>query len=213
MLNIPVILCAIACLLPLPVLAAAGEHAYLNLTQQTVGYLALLVFLAAYVLVILEEKLALRKSKPVLLAAGIIWAMIGFAYAARGVTDTTAAILKDNFLEYSELFFFLLVAMTYINAMIERDVFQSLHYWLVSKGLSYRRMFWLIGILTFFISSVADNLTSALVMCTVAMTLGDQQPRFVTPACVAIVVAANAGGAFSPFGDISTLMVWQKGVI
>ncbi|MDD2761240.1 MAG: sodium:proton antiporter NhaD [Methylomonas sp.] len=200
-------------LLPMPALASGAEHAYLNLTHQTVGYLALVIFVAAYVLVILEEKLLLRKSKPVLLAAGIIWAMIGFAYAAQGVTETTAAILRDNFLEYSELFFFLLVAMTYINAMIERDVFQSLHFWLVSKGLSYRRMFWLTGILTFFISSVADNLTSALIMCTVAMTIGAQQPKFVTLACVSIVIAANAGGAFSPFGDITTLMVWQNGVI
>lgn len=200
-------------LLPTPALASVAEYATLNLTRQTVGYVALAIFIVAYVLVILEEKLLLRKSKPVLLAAGIIWAMIGFSYAAQGLNEITAAALKHNFLEYSELFFFLLVAMTYINAMIERDVFQALHYWLVSKGFGYRQMFWLIGVLTFFISSVADNLTSALIMCTVAMTIGAQQPKFVTLSCISIVIAANAGGAFSPFGDITTLMVWQKGVI
>lgn len=198
---------------PTSVLASANEHDILNLTAEPVGYLALAIFIIAYALVILEDKLHLHKSKPVLLAAGIIWAMIGFVYTTQGLDETVEVALRQNFLEYSELFFFLLVAMTYINAMIERDVFQALHFWLVSKGFSYRQMFWITGILTFFISSVADNLTSALIMCTVAMTIGSHKPKFVSLSCVNIVIAANAGGAFSPFGDITTLMVWQKGVI
>ncbi|MFU8788353.1 MAG: sodium:proton antiporter NhaD [Methylobacter sp.] len=198
---------------PTSVLASTGEHEILNLTGEPVGYLALMVFIIAYALVVLEEKLHLHKSKPVLLAAGIIWAMIGFAYASQGLNEAAEVALKHNFLEYSELFFFLLVAMTYISAMIERDVFQALHFWLVSKGLNYRQMFWLTGILTFFISPVADNLTTALIMCTVVMTIGANKPEFVAISCVNIVVAANAGGAFSPFGDITTLMVWQKGIL
>jgi Na+/H+ antiporter NhaD/arsenite permease-like protein len=60
---------------------------------------------------------------------------------------------------------------------------------------------------------VADNLTTALLMCAVVMAVGGDNTRFVTLACINIVVAANAGGAFSPFGDITTLMVWQKGII
>ncbi|OUR68770.1 sodium:proton antiporter, partial [Cycloclasticus sp. 46_83_sub15_T18] len=120
---------------------------------------------------------------------------------------------RHNFLEYSELFFFLLVAMTYINAMIERGVFDALRGWLVKKGFSYKALFWLLGILAFFISPVADNLTTALIMCTVALTVGSKSPKFVSISCVAIVVGANAGGAFSPFGDITTLMVWQKGIV
>ena len=69
------------------------------------------------------------------------------------------------------------------------------------------------GILAFFISPIADNLTTALLMCAVVLAVGGSNSRFVTLACINIVVAANAGGAFSPFGDITTLMVWQKGVI
>jgi len=198
---------------PTSVLASVNEHDILDLTAEPVGYLALMIFFIAYALVILEEKLHLHKSKPVLLAAGIIWGMIGFAYASQGLNETTEVALKHNFLEYSELFFFLLVAMTYISAMIERDVFQALHFWLVSKGLNYRQMFWLTGILTFFISPVADNLTTALIMCTVVMTIGANKPEFIAISCVNIVVAANAGGAFSPFGDITTLMVWQKDIL
>jgi Na+/H+ antiporter NhaD/arsenite permease-like protein len=73
--------------------------------------------------------------------------------------------------------------------------------------------FWLTGLLAFFISPIADNLTTALLMATVAMAVGGSNHKFVALACINIVVAANAGGAFSPFGDITTLMVWQKGVV
>ena len=62
-------------------------------------------------------------------------------------------------------------------------------------------------------SPIADNLTTALLMATVAMAVGGANTRFVGVACINIVVAANAGGAFSPFGDITTLMVWQKGIV
>jgi NhaD family Na+/H+ antiporter len=108
---------------------------------------------------------------------------------------------------------FLLVAMTYINAMDERNVFDALRSWLVQKGFGFRTLFWLTGILAFFISPVADNLTTALLMCAVVLAVGGDNTRFVTLACINIVVGANAGGAFSPFGDITTLMVWQKGMV
>lgn len=62
-----------------------------------------------------------------------------------------------------------------------------------------------------FISPIADNLTTALLMCAVVMKVGGENPKFVSLACINIVIAANAGGAFSPFGDITTLMVWQAG--
>jgi Na+/H+ antiporter NhaD/arsenite permease-like protein len=103
--------------------------------------------------------------------------------------------------------------MTYINTMEERGVFDLLRIWLVSRGFSLRAIYWLTGVLAFFISPIADNLTTALLMATVAMAVGGSNTRFVAIACINIVVAANAGGAFSPFGDITTLMVWQKGII
>ncbi|PHS72600.1 MAG: sodium:proton antiporter [Cycloclasticus sp.] len=193
--------------------ASSGENTQLDLTSHTAGYLALTVFVLAYTLVIFEEQLHLRKSKPVLLAAGIIWIMIAFVYQQHGFDHAAEIAIRHNFLEFAELFFFLLVAMTYINAMIERGVFDVLRGWLVKKGFSYKALFWLLGILAFFISPVADNLTTALIMCTVALTVGAKAPKFVAISCVAIVVGANAGGAFSPFGDITTLMVWQKGIV
>jgi len=185
----------------------------LDLTNHWVGYASIVVFCFAYILVILEEKIHLRKSKPVLLAAGIIWLLVALVYRNMGDTHSAEVAIRHNFLEYAELFFFLLVAMTYINAMLERRVFDALRDWLILKGFNYKSLFWLTGILAFFMSPIADNLTTALIMCAVILAVGKDEPKFVAIGCVNIVVAANAGGAFSPFGDITTLMVWQKGIV
>jgi Na+/H+ antiporter NhaD/arsenite permease-like protein len=103
--------------------------------------------------------------------------------------------------------------MTYINAMTERNIFEALRSWLVRRGFSYRAVFWVTGWLAFFISPMADNMTTALIMCAVVMAVGAGNARFISLSCINIVVAANAGGAYSPFGDITTLMVWQEGFI
>ncbi len=191
--------------------STAGET--LDLTQHWVGYSAIAIFAFAYLLVMAEEFMHLRKSKPVILAAGLIWILVAYVYAQHGDTHTAEIAIRHNILEYSELFLFLLVAMTYINAMEERLVFDKLKSWLVSKGFTLRQLFWITGIIAFFLSPIADNLTTALLMCAVVMSVGGDNKKFILLACINIVVAANAGGAFSPFGDITTLMVWQKGLI
>jgi len=106
---------------------------------------------------------------------------------------------------------FLLVAMTYINAMAERNVFEALRSWLVRRQFGYRKLFLITGVITFFLSAVADNLTAALLVGAVVMAVGADNPKFVSIGFVNLVIAANAGGAFCPFGDITTLMVWQAG--
>lgn len=200
-------------LLPAPALASPAGAQTLNLTDHTVGYIAITIFIIAYVLVMAEEYTHLRKSKPVILAAGIIWAMIAFVYASNDIPHVVEAAARHNLLEYAELMLFLLVAMTYINAMSERRVFDALRAWLIHKGFSLRQLFWMTGILAFVISPFADNLTTALLMAAVVTAVGGDNRRFVTLSLINIVVAANAGGAFSPFGDITTLMVWQKGIV
>ncbi len=196
----------------------------LDLTGSWVGFVSIAVFAVAYLLVMGEEYLHLRKSKPVLVAAGIIWALIGWRYqaaASAASDDATREALRlfaeeavrQNFLEYAELFFFLLAAMTYINTMEERGIFDALRAKIVGQGISLRAVFWLTGALAFMISPVADNLTTALVMGAVVMSVGVGKPRFLIVSFINVVVAANAGGAFSPFGDITTLMVWQKGIV
>ena len=201
-------------LVMLPQLALGMEtesHGHqLDLTEHFVGYAAIAIFVFAYILVMLEEFLHLRKSKPVMLAAGLIWGMIGALYVNHNLPHVAEAAVRHNLLEYAELMLFLLVAMTYINAMDERNVFEALRSWLVKRGYGFRQLFWVTGLLAFFISPIADNLTTALLMCAVVMAVGATNQRFVLLSCINIVIAANAGGAFSPFGDITTLMVWQK---
>ena len=185
----------------------------MDLTGHWVGITSLTLFVLAYALVIAEEFTRLRKSKPVIVAAGGIWALIALVYAQAGIDHAAEAAVREILIEFGELFLFLLVAMTYVNAMTERRVFEGLRAWLVSRKYSYRQLFVITGVISFFLSPVIDNLTTALVMCAVVMAVGHDNNRFIGLGCINIVVAANAGGAFSPFGDITTLMVWQAGHI
>jgi NhaD family Na+/H+ antiporter len=193
--------------------AASAAVGAVDLTASITGFVAIGIFVLAYALVMAEEKIHLRKSKPVLVAAGIIWALIGWQYVQAGQPAQSEAAFRHTLLEFAELMLFLLVAMTYINALEERRLFDVLRCWLVRKGFSYRQLFWITGVLSFFISPIADNLTTALLMCAVVMKVAEGDKKFINLCCINIVIAANAGGAFSPFGDITTLMVWQAGLL
>ena len=186
----------------------------INLTTSYVGILSLITFIIAYAVVMVEEFSHLRKSKPVILSAAIIWAIIAFHFSSnKDYSIEIEHALEHNILEFAELFLFLLVAMTYINSLEERKVFDVVRYQLTSRGFSFRQLFIFTGIITFFLSPIADNLTTALVMCSVLMACGKGNAKFISIGCINIVVAANAGGAYSPFGDITTLMVWQAGIV
>ena len=186
---------------------------HFDLTDHWVGFSALTVFFLAYLLVVLEEVIELRKSKPMMMAAAIIWVSIAVVYKKMGASSVAEKAIRHDVLEYGELLLFLMVSIAYVNAMDERGVFKLLRSMLVKAQLSYRQLFWLTGSLAFFISSISNNMTTAMLMCAVVMAVGKESPRFITVSCVNTVVAANAGGAFCPFGDITTLMVWQKGIL
>lgn len=201
-------------LLPFLVFAADGDPASPGgYTGSWQGIVSLIIFILTYSLIVCEETIHLRKSKPAIVAAGIIWVFVAIAYAQHGQSEIVESAFRHDLIEFAELFLFLLAAMTYINTMDERGVFDLLRVWLVSRGYSLRRIFWLTGLIAFFLSPVADNLTTALLMAVVVSTIGGNNHKFVAVSCINIVVAANAGGAFSPFGDITTLMVWQKGLV
>jgi len=199
---------------PVAVLGAISTSAAgTDLTGSWLGMLSLVIFFAAYVLIISEEAIRLRKSKPIIVAAGFIWLLVAVAFIQQGDTLGAGVAFKHDLLEFAELFLFLLAAMTYINTMEERGIFDILRDWLVSRGFSLRKIFWYTGLIAFLLSPVADNLTTALLMATVVISVGRRDRKFIAVACINIVVAANAGGVFSPFGDITTLMVWQKDII
>jgi len=184
----------------------------INLATTWVGWLSLAVFVIAYYFIAAEEKYEVNKAKPALFAGTFMFMLIGVYYAINGMNpDSLHDELELLILEIAEIFFFLLVAMTFIETLIERGVFDLMKYKLVSKGYTYKKLFWLTGLLAFFISPVADNLTTALILSTVLYTIDKKNLPFLVPGAINIVVAANAGGAWSPFGDITTLMAWTAG--
>jgi Na+/H+ antiporter NhaD/arsenite permease-like protein len=186
---------------------------HLDLTQHWAGYMALLLFTCAYLLAMLEEVTELRKSKPMVFAASLIWMCIALVYTNHGMNEQVGAAFRASLGGYVELFLFIMVSMTYLNAMEDRGVFDSLRIWLLSKNFTYRQLFWITGFQAFFISAFCNNLTTALLMGSVILAMGKDNKKFVSLACINVVVGSNAGGSFCPFGDITTLLVWQKGVV
>lgn len=206
------LLLILAGLLFLPQIAMAEEIKNLGLTGTERGIYTVLIFLVAYGFVMAEEFTHLRKSKPVIFASAVIWAHVAILAQEAGVPgEQLHQAFEHDLKEYAELMLFLLVAMTYINAMAERNVFEALRSWMIRKQFGYKQLFWITGIITFFLSAVADNLTSALLVGAVVLAVGADNEKFVSIGFVNLVIAANAGGAFCPFGDITTLMVWQAG--
>jgi Na+/H+ antiporter NhaD/arsenite permease-like protein len=204
----------------LPAAAFAGEATgvlsaskSLNLTHHIVGYLSIAVTVLAYVAAMSEEVIELHKSKPMVMGSALVWFAICIYYALHGEAKVAAVAFESNLLAYVELFLFILVSMTYLNAMEERGVFDGLRIWLLSRRFSYRLLFWITGILAFILSTVISGMAVALLLGAVAAAVGKYKKEFVALACVNIVVATNAGGSLSPLGGISTLFVWQNKIL
>lgn len=196
---------------------AAAESPYtplhLDLTHHIVGYLSLGTMIVAYILAMSEDVTELRKSKPMMFGAAVVWFAISICYALNGDAKAAALAFESNLLAYVELLLFIMVSMTYLNVMEERGVMEGMRIMLLSRKFSYRRLFWITGILAFLLSTVISGLAVGLLMGAVAATVGKKNSRFVALACVNIVVATNAGGSFSPLGGISTLFVWQHKIM
>ena len=190
--------------------ASTGEIP--DITFTWVGYSALLIFAIGYYFVAAEEQYEIDKAKPALFIGTFMFILIAIYYYINHL-DMNLIHEQANhlILEISGIFFFLFVAMTYIESLIHMGVFDRLKYNLVSKGMTYKKLFWATGFIAFFLSPIADNLTTALILSTVLITIEKTRKDFLVPGAINIVVAANAGGAWSPFGDITTLMAWTAG--
>lgn len=204
-------------LLFLPQLASANEALttplHLDLTAHIVGYLSVAITVMAYVAAMSEDVIELRKSKPMVLGAALVWFAICICYALNGDAKAAAVAFESNLLAYVELLLFILVSMTYLNAMEERGIMDGLRITLLNHQFSYRQLFWITGILALLLSTIISGLAVGLLMGAVAAAVGKNNSKFVALSCVNIVVAANAGGSFSPLGGISTLFVWQHGIL
>ena len=140
---------------------AAGDA--MHLASSWVGIVAFAIFVIGYYFIAAEEKYHINKAKPALFIGTFIFILIGIYFAINSLEPhALEQEVEALILEIAEIFFFLFVAMTYIESLIERNVFDTLKYNLVSKGYSYKKLYWITGLLAFFISPIADNLTTAL---------------------------------------------------
>lgn len=181
----------------------------IDLSSHPFGWLLLTLFFVGYFFILKEDKYRLDKSKPALFTGTLMFMMIGGFYAYNGLNlESYKNEIEHLVFQIMQIFFFLFVSMTFIEALIERGVFNALKNRLITKGYTYEKLFWVTGFLSFFISPIADSLSTALVLSTVLVTLDQSNRSFLVPGAINIVVAANAGGAWIPFGDITTLMAW-----
>ncbi len=183
-----------------------------DLTRTWLWVVAILIFFIWYYFIATEEKYHLNKAKPALMIWTLMFVFIGFYYMINGLDfEPLHHWLSELILEIAEIYFFLFVAMTFIETLIERRVFEVLKHKLVSSWWTYKKIFWGIWFVAFFLSPIADNLTTALVLSTVLLNMERKKINFIVPTAINIIVAANAWWAWSPFGDITTLMAWTAG--
>jgi Na+/H+ antiporter NhaD/arsenite permease-like protein len=180
-------------------------------TGEWTGVAALGLFVIACGLVLASAGIDLRRSKAMLLAAGAIWLLVALAYGTQG--GGAGAAVRASLVEVVELFLFVLVLLTCVNAMEERGLFAVLRAQLLATGSSLRAQYWLTGLTAFAIAPLIGDIATALVMTGMVLAAGGDDRRFAGVACINVVVAANAGGACSPFGDLTTLVAWQRGVV
>ena len=167
--------------------------------------LMIIIFIIGYAFIALEHPIKINKSATALLLAAIMWAV--FALMGPGF-EHEALVLHLG--ETSEILFFLLGAMTIVEIVDRHEGFRAITDRI--KTTNKRKLLWIIGILTFFMSAVLDNLTTSIVICALLRKLiADKHDRWFF--CGIVILAANSGGAWSPIGDVTTIMLWIKGNI
>ncbi len=165
------------------------------------------IFIVAYAAIALEHPLNINKSASALLGAGVLWTLY-----ALGSGDATLVEeqLGHSLIEIAQIVFFLLGAMTIVEVVDAHNGFEVITSRIRTTKLT--SLMWLIGVVTFFLSAVLDNLTTTIVMISLVQKLLDKHDDRLFFACI-VVIAANAGGAWSPIGDVTTTMLWIGGQI
>jgi Na+/H+ antiporter NhaD/arsenite permease-like protein len=166
-----------------------------------INFFALAIFILSYAAIALEHTLRINKSATALFAGAVLWLLAGMA----GVADFQAQLAHSS----SDIFsivVFLLAAMSLVEILVHYEFFDVLRGKLLRLGLNDKKQFLLICLITFFLSAVIDNLTTTIVMIQISRKFFKGNNMLIATA--GIVIAANAGGAFSPIGDVTTIMLW-----
>jgi Na+/H+ antiporter NhaD/arsenite permease-like protein len=168
--------------------------------------LLLTIFLAAFLAIALEHITKVNKSWVALFAGSLMWGIVAFGKSQ----DSMHEAISHSAAEIFELIIFLMGAMTIVEMLGHFRFFTWLEIKLQSYNISNTRLFWIIGLVTFFASAVLDNLTTTLVMIHIGKHLSFRKENF-NYFVINTVIASNAGGAMSPVGDVTTIMIWLAG--
>ncbi|WP_418981683.1 sodium:proton antiporter NhaD [Alistipes sp.] len=164
----------------------------------------ILLFVAGYVFIALEHKVKINKSAIALLMGGAIWTVLSLWGHDRSIADQLVEQLGDT----CEILVFLIGAMTIVDLIDSHGGFLVITQHITTRNK--RKLLWLLSIITFFMSAALDNMTTTIIMVMLLRRLvSDQRDRWVFASL--IVIAANSGGAWSPIGDVTTIMLWMRG--
>jgi Na+/H+ antiporter NhaD/arsenite permease-like protein len=167
-----------------------------------------IIFVIAYAAIALEHPIGINKSATALLGAGLLWTV--YAVVGGGGPIAVEDQLNESVASTAQIIFFLMGAMTIVEVIAAHNGFEIITSRIQTDKLS--SLLWLIGLVTFFLSAVLDNLTTTIVMVALIRKLLDSHTDRLLFAGM-IVIAANAGGAFSPIGDVTTTMLWIGGQV
>jgi len=173
------------------------------------------VFMAGYACIALESVIKVNKAAIALLMFVICWTLLMVAPGVffpgeHNAVQAALASIEAGLGETSTTLFFLMGAMTIVEVVDQNGGFNFVRDLLVTS--SKRRLLWRIALMTFFLSAILDNLTTSIVLIMVLRKLvHERKDRLIYDAI--IVIAANSGGAFSPIGDVTTIMLWNSGMI
>ncbi len=164
----------------------------------------LLLFVVGYAFIAMEHKFKINKAAVALLMCGILWT----AYTLSGISADTSGELLGHLGDTCEVLVFLIGAMTIVELIDTHGGFSVITSRITTRNK--RRLMWLIVLITFFMSAVLDNMTTAIIMVMMMRRMiPDQKERWIFAGL--IVISANSGGAWSPIGDVTTIMLWMRG--
>ncbi len=164
----------------------------------------LLIFIVGYILIAFEHKIKIDKAAIALLMCGTIWTI----FSLLGIDPNIKSELVEHLGDTCEILVFLIGAMTIVNIIDSYDGFSIITKFITIRNK--RKLLWLLSFLTFFMSATLDNMTTAIIMIVLINRLiKDDQERWMYAGIV--IIAANSGGAWSPIGDVTTIMLWMRG--
>lgn len=171
-----------------------------------VEIIALLLFIAAYFLISFEGRFRTSKSAIALVAGGFLWILVIVAGKSKSFIEAAFQYTGNEILG---IIMFLLASMALVEVLSHHHLFDWLRERLLSLKFSAKRQFILLAVITFFLSALLDNMTVGLLMAAVAKQFFKGKNLLV--AAAGIVIASNAGGSWSPIGDVTTVLLWIAG--